>query len=95
MMHDAETYQLEWQSIPIEISFKPDWLGMGFTAHIEVKANEPLPFTDPGYRSIFLNPDIVSRQGGAVAFVTGYLEEESTEPAWKQYQTERQQLSLF
>jgi hypothetical protein len=54
-----------------------------------------LPFTDTGYRSIFLNPDIVSRQGGAVAFVTGYLEEEAAKPAWKQYQAERQQLSLF
>jgi len=89
------TQQIEWQGIPIEVSYKPDYLGMGIVGHIEVKASEPLPFTETGYRSIFINPDIVSRRGGAVAFVIGYLEEEACKPAWKKHQADRQQLALF
>ena len=88
-------YQLEWQGIKLAIRYNPDWLGIGFTAHIEVMAEEPLPITNTGYRSIFLNPGIVERHGGAVAYVTAFLEEEAAKPAWKQVQASRRQLALF
>ena len=74
----------EWEGIAFTVTCNPDWLGLGISSHIEVRAEEPLPFTETGYRSIFLPHQAVEAAGGALAYVKGFLEESARRPVWKQ-----------
>ncbi|KAA3633995.1 MAG: hypothetical protein DWQ02_12150 [Bacteroidetes bacterium] len=98
---DSQKLILNWQGIDIHIHFIGNYSKVikaiqGFNlAHIEVKANEPLPLTERGYRSIFLPFNEVFEQGGVVPFITKALDETAQSSKWKRYWKERQQLSLF
>ena len=93
MNEPSVTYAGEWEGIPLTVTYNPEWLG--FVGYIEVRAEEKLPITETGYRSIFLNPDAVTHHGGAVAYVEGLLNEAAQHPQWQRYRQERKQLSLF
>lgn len=77
-----ETHQITWRGIGIEITFTPDKFGI--TEHVELrtKASAPLPVTETGYRSCFLVPGSVAERGGAVAFVTAWLDHEAKRTGW-------------
>ena len=54
------SHETLWQDRTITVRHNPNWLGRvkGMqTQHIEIKSsdNEPLPITETGYRSHFLN----------------------------------------
>ena len=79
-----------WRSIPIEITYTPDKFGM--VDHIELRTENkaPLAVTETGYRSDFMNKGTVAHHGGAVAFVTAWLDHEAKRTGWS-----NDQLSLF
>ena len=52
--------------------------------------SRPLPVTETGYRSHFIPAGTVAEHGGAVAFVTAWLEHEAARTGWS-----GAQLSLF
>jgi hypothetical protein len=87
------TYEVEWEGIAFTIRYTPQWLS--FMAHIEVFAEEPLPITETGYRSIFLHQEEAEQGQGAIAIVEALLTRQSASLKWKQYQQNRKQLSLF
>lgn len=96
-----ETLTLTWRRIDIQIDFKASTFeaykqtyGVAL-AHIEVKADERLPFTETGYRSMFLPLPEVESYGGVTAFVEAWLEDAAQSKAWKKYDQDRQQLRLF
>lgn len=100
-MPQYQIFTLGWQNFEVTIKFNSSYSeafkhiqGMSM-AHIEVKADEPLPFTETGYRSLFIPLPEVIEYGGAVSLVQSWLEEAAKTPAWKKYQAERKQLSLF
>ncbi|WP_254428865.1 hypothetical protein [Ruegeria arenilitoris] len=85
-----EKHTITWREIEIEITYQPDDIG-GFD-HIELHFDKrkDLPVSSTGYRSNFINPGIVEAHGGAVAFVTGWLDHEAEETGWN-----KAQMSLF
>lgn len=89
------TYHGQWADITLAIDYTPNWLGLGYTAHLEIRAEEKLPVTETGYRSVFLDPETVALHGGAVAYVEGLLNEAAQQPQWQRYRQERKQLLLF
>lgn len=85
-----ERHKITWRGIGIEITFTPEKFGM--TDHIELHSERkaPLPVTETGYRSHFVTAGAVAHHGGAVAFVTAWLDHEAQRTGWS-----GAQLSLF
>ena len=81
---------ITWRGVKIEITFTPEKFGM--VDHIELRAENkaPLPVTETGYRSHFMNRRAVAHHGGAVAFVMAWLDHEAERTDWN-----NDQLSLF
>lgn len=91
-------HRITWNGMAISIRHAADWLGTGFD-HLEITTIEPeraaLPITETGYRSHFIRPDELDGCGGAVAFVTAWLDAEAESEAWKAACERSRQLSLF
>jgi len=85
-----EKHNITWRGIDIEITFTPERFGI--SDHIELRSagRVPLPVTETGYRSNFLPCGHVAVYGGAVAFVTAWLDHEAAQTGWN-----GAQLSLF
>ena len=85
-----EQYIITWRSVEIEITYTPDKFGM--VDHIELRTENkaPLPVTETGYHSHFMNRGAVAHYGGAVTFVTAWLDHEAKRSGWN-----NDQLSLF
>ncbi len=85
-----DQHSITWRGIAITITFTPDKFGI--TEHIELRSDNrvPLPVTETGYRSCFLEPGSVARYGGPVAFTTAWLDHEAAQTGWT-----GAQLSLF
>lgn len=85
-----EKHTITWRGIALEITFKPEKFGL--VDHIEIMSDgrAPLPVTETGYRSHFTPAGTVADHGGAVAFVTAWLEHEAARTGWN-----GAQLSLF
>lgn len=85
-----EQHTIVWQGVTVEITFTPAKFGM--TDHIELRTADktPLPVTESGYRSHFMPLGVVAEHGGAVAFVTAWLDYEAKRTNWS-----GAQLSLF
>lgn len=83
-------HHITWRGIALEITFTPEKFGL--VDHIEMKTDgrAPLPVTETGYRSHFISAGTVAEHGGAVAFVTAWLEHEAARTGWS-----GKQLSLF
>ena len=100
-MKEKQIFKYNWQGIDIKISFIPDY-SKGFReimgvsqSHIEVRANQPLPITNTGYRSLFLTLPEVEKEGGAEKLVQNWLHEASKSKEWKEYISSKMQLPLF
>jgi len=60
-----------------------------------LRAEEPLPVTETGYRSYFTPAPLISNFDTPEDFVRAWLDQEAQRPAWKQSQAERDQYALF
>lgn len=85
-----EQHPITWRGVELEITFTPEKFGL--VDHIEIMAagRAPLPVTEIGYRSHFIAVGTVAHHGGAVAFVTAWLDHEAARTGWS-----GAQLSLF
>lgn len=85
-----EQHNITWRGVKLEITFTPEKFGL--VDHIEIMAEgrAPLPVTETGYRSHFIQAGTVAHHGGAVAFVTAWLDHEAARTGWT-----GAQLSLF
>ena len=85
MMNDTlTTSRIDWNGVEIEISWAPDWIAYDDctgTGHLEVRsiapAREPLPITETGYRSHFINASGIEAHGSPEAFVRLWIEQEA------------------
>ena len=95
---DITKTQIVWQGRTIEITHEPNWLNMHHD-HIEVRtltpAKDPLPITQTGYRSHFVDPEQLAEHGGPNAFVRQWLNHEAASPAWKKTEAKALQGDLF
>ncbi|MFA5952597.1 MAG: hypothetical protein WC807_20220 [Hyphomicrobium sp.] len=91
-------HMIQWQGMAVSIRHVANWSGTGFD-HIEVQTilppRAPLPITETGYRSHFLHGEDLAGRGGAVAFVTKWLDHEARSAAWQGHLRASAQLSLF
>lgn len=82
-----------WHGISILVSYEADWQGRvraGFAqawAHLELQAlapaEAPLPQTDDGYHSSFLEPGCVEAWGGPSACALSWLDEMAATLSWR------------
>ena len=86
-----EQHNITWRGIRVAITLNPD--AFGIVEHVELRTENkaPLPVTETGYRSNFMNKGTVAQHGGAVAFVTAWLDHEAECTGWRT----SPQLSLF
>ena len=94
-------HTVKWENIDIQIIHKPDYFASVGVGHLEVKANQPLPFTDTGYRSIWLMCGELGERS-VQDYVLQALEHDSKQKKWKDYlkkkkisDMEKTQLSFF
>lgn len=94
-------HHIIWNQIPITIDYNPDYSksykeGYGYPlAHIEVRANQPLPITDTGYKSQFIAEPLVKEFGDVREFVLAMLQQEAQSDRWKKWIVQNVQLDLF
>lgn len=81
----SPSHRLDWRGVTCRVRHTRDYLNPG-TDHIEIEVvspkGAPLPVTTTGYRSHFIAADDLAAAGGAVAFVTRWLDREATTKAW-------------
>lgn len=104
MTRRKSTLDLDWinpangASIRIRVSRTPDYLSAG-TDHVEIESikprKAPLPITETGYRSHFLNPAEITREGGLQAFVMAWLNRAADGKHWRKRTLADAQDDLF
>lgn len=99
---DVQTFS--WRGIKIELKVSVPYRTFrevyGYDMyHIAVSSVEPkeapLPISDTGYRSIWLAQPQLEEFGGALNYVTEYLEHEGKSGKWKQQEEAARQYQLF
>ena len=93
----GKRYRIRWRDWTLTIKATPDYLAEGQT-HLEVivdkPAGAPIPLTETGYRSHFMPTELLADNGGAVAFVTAWLEREAKSKAWSRTEAQWRQLEM-
>ena len=91
---------VEWRGIEVEVtSLRHDYMPSipreYVYWHIEVRAKQPLPITETGFKSIHWPEYIVSNFDSIEEMILEWLEIESKSPAWRQYEDDSRQSSIF
>jgi hypothetical protein len=97
------TKRIDWNGITLEVSWEPEWLSRRSAphrvGHIQITSiapeRAPLPVSETGYRSLFIDPAVVLEEGGPLTFVRDWLDQEADSPSWRAQQAEARQLALF
>lgn len=91
-----------WNGIEIEIRWNRDYVQFDdgqSMAHLEVQsiqpARAPLPITETGYRSHFIEAENVERFGGPLEYVDAWFNEISQSHVWRNAEVASRQLALF
>lgn len=104
VQRQIEVHALHWRGVDIEITFEPKWLGIDRTAdrcvaHLTLTARKPerapLPVTETGYLSHFIQPSEIEAAGGPVAYLQGWLDYMAQSRDWITWEQQSRQLSLF
>lgn len=102
MKTDYAIIHKNWNGIEIEIRWIADYVSFDdgqSMAHLEVEsvkpARAPLPITETGYRSHFINRSNVDHMGGPEAYVEAWIDEMSRTHAWREAAIASTQLALF
>lgn len=95
---EAQETQITWRGVAIAVRYQPEKFGL--MSHLELRTVRPegaaLPVTETGYRSHFIEPGTVENfEGGVVAYVTAWLEEEARSKEWQKKQLQSRQPELF
>lgn len=85
---------LIWEGIDIVLVHHNQRFGGPFD-HLELYAQERLPVTETGYRSLFIHPDEMALWDSPEAFVLEWLNDAARHKSWQDYRQQSRQLSLF
>jgi hypothetical protein len=92
------THKLVWRDITCRVKHTPNYISKGWS-HLEIMVvapkGAPLPITGTGYRSHFLDADLIAKAGGPVAFFQRWLDSEATTKAWAKAEFKWRQGDLF
>ena len=78
------TFNAKWNGIPLLITYTKNYYKAAGISHITVKAPEPLPITETGFRSMWLHEEELSSTT-PVAYLLEFLNLESQTRQWKKY----------
>jgi hypothetical protein len=97
---DYTDHHMDWEGIALLVKWCPSWNGENAIyqiAHLEINAanKTPLPITETGYKSHFIDKEAVEALGGPLAYARAWLDEAAAAPAWKAKAQASRQLSLF
>jgi hypothetical protein len=92
------THNLVWRDITCRVKHTPNYISKGWS-HLEIVVvspkGAPLPITGTGYRSHFLDAELIAKAGGPVAFFQRWLDSEATTKAWAKAEFKWRQGDLF
>jgi len=88
-----ETAAFAWQNIAIEAKLTRNWLSLDYH-HIEVRADQRLPITETGYRSLFF-PGSEYGDADLAGFVTDWLDHAAQSKDWQCYVETSRKFSFF
>ena len=88
---EKQEEEITWQDIRIKIIYQPNYSLVSEIAHIEVYCDKPLPFTDTGYKLIFIAMEDIPDLSTAVKHVIDSLNKTASETNWQR----QSQLSLL
>lgn len=95
----VSVHRLDWQGIVIEVRYEAHYLGLPDLAHLDITsvspAYAPLPITETGYRSHFLDELDVDEAGGPSDFVLRWLESQASHSSWIEREEAARQYTLF
>ena len=87
-----------WRGVEMTATHEPNYISDG-SSHIELRVvnpkGKPVPITDTGYLSHFLDEDELAGAGGAAAFFRAWLDREAESKAYRLALAKWQQLDLF
>ena len=90
--------KLVWREIACRVRHTPNYISKGWS-HIEISVvtpkGAPLPITQTGYRSHFLDADSLKQAGGPVDFFLDWIEREAHGKAWAKAEFKWRQGDLF
>lgn len=87
-----------WRNTTLGVTCTPDYINNGWT-HLELRVltpkGAPLPITDTGYLSHFIDAHELMATGGAIAFFSAWLEREAKTKRWQKADFRWRQGDLF
>ena len=91
-------HKLVWRDVTCRVRHTRDYISEGWS-HIEIivlnPKDAPLPITQTGYLSHFIDADDLTKVGGPVAFFLTWLDRESKTATWAKAEFKWRQLELF
>ncbi|MEM9363625.1 MAG: hypothetical protein AAGA43_13385 [Bacteroidota bacterium] len=98
---EYEKYELEWSGIPINIEYCLNYWSSANVSHLKISALEPLPFTETGFKSVWLYEGQL-KDRTPIEYVREALETDSQTKKWQSYLEDKkikalqsQQMALF
>ena len=92
------TERFTWHGIEMSATHTPNYISTDWS-HIELRVVKPkgvpVPITDTGYLSHFLDANELRANGGAVAFFLAWLDHEANSKAYAKALAKWRQLDLF
>ena len=93
----VKIYKFEWCGICISLRHAHKFCSV--IEHLEIRSidpeKSPLPITETGYKSHFVDESSLHEYGGALAYVLAWLNEEAGKPEWQRQKEVASQYSLF
>lgn len=90
---ETQKTTIEWQKIKVIIDYSPNKYGS--ISHVAIKAGEPLPVTETGYKSLYYDNNFIVEYENIETFVKALLDDAMNSKEWKKYIRDKNQLSLF
>lgn len=90
--HQATT--IAWNGITIQLRLTRNWMN-GMAHHLELRASEPLPVTETGYRSHFFGASDDADLDEVITFVLNWLDDAAEHRSWQDFQERYRQGDLF
>ncbi|PIR39914.1 MAG: hypothetical protein COV35_00415 [Alphaproteobacteria bacterium CG11_big_fil_rev_8_21_14_0_20_39_49] len=77
-----QTAYFKWKNIDFILEYTPEYYIGSDMSHIQIRCKEPLPITETGYKSIFLNKSEVTDIQNATDLVMENLDETAKKKGW-------------
>ena len=93
----TKDYEFEWCGTRVLLRHVHKFCGV--IERLEIKTIDPekapLPITETGYRSHFVDEAIINAYGNPLAYVLAWLDEAAINPEWQRQKEVSNQYSLF